>query len=82
MKSDMYTIIKETYHRHNGDNKEFQLVIGGVKIDNYRLFMSVQIRGGPETVTDNKMWSSIGKELNVPKRVTTTSYMLKRHYYS
>ncbi|KAI8093857.1 uncharacterized protein BX664DRAFT_330754 [Halteromyces radiatus] len=68
------------FHISKGTTLQAEPVLGGKKVDLYKLFQKVQEAGGFDQVTKNRTWKQIGDAFNFPPTCTNSAYILKGLY--
>ncbi|ORZ00889.1 ARID DNA-binding domain-containing protein [Syncephalastrum racemosum] len=68
------------FHVLKGTTLQAEPILGGKRLDLYRLFKFVVAAGGFEEVTRNRHWKHIGENFNFPPTCTNSAYILKGVY--
>ncbi|CAO3590736.1 unnamed protein product [Absidia cylindrospora] len=68
------------FHISKGTTLQTEPVLGGKKVDLYKLFKSVNESGGFDQVTKNRTWKQIGDAFDFPPTCTNSAYILKGLY--
>ncbi|KAI8064152.1 hypothetical protein BC940DRAFT_306279 [Gongronella butleri] len=68
------------FHLSKGTTLQAEPVLGGKKIDLYKLYCAVQQAGGFEIVTKKRSWKQLGDSFEFPPTCTNSAYILKGLY--
>ncbi|KAI8883487.1 hypothetical protein K501DRAFT_219198 [Backusella circina FSU 941] len=69
-----------TFHTRKGTTLRAEPVLGGKKIDLYKLYQAVVKGGGYSKITKKRAWKQIGNSFDLPSTCTNSAYILKGVY--
>ncbi|KAI8094989.1 uncharacterized protein B0P05DRAFT_524204 [Gilbertella persicaria] len=68
------------FHLEKGTTLQAEPVLGGRRLDLYKIFQVVASSGGFEEVTKNRGWKQVGDIFQFPSTCTNSAYILKGVY--
>ncbi|KAI8357827.1 ARID DNA-binding domain-containing protein [Choanephora cucurbitarum] len=68
------------FHLEKGTTLQAEPVLGGRRLDLYKIFQVVANSGGFEEVTKNRGWKQVGDIFQFPSTCTNSAYILKGVY--
>ncbi|CDH56889.1 hypothetical protein RO3G_07482 [Lichtheimia corymbifera JMRC:FSU:9682] len=68
------------FHASKGTTLQAEPILGGKKLDLYKIFQAVIDAGGFDQVTKSRCWKHVGDAFNFPSTCTNSAYILKGVY--
>ncbi|KAI7849798.1 hypothetical protein BDC45DRAFT_519638 [Circinella umbellata] len=68
------------FHARKGTTLQAEPILGGQKLDLFRIYKAVMDAGGFDQVTKKRSWKHIGDAFDFPKTCTNSAYILKGVY--
>ncbi|KAI8978097.1 hypothetical protein BDB01DRAFT_800803 [Pilobolus umbonatus] len=68
------------FHELKGTTLQAEPVLGGRRLDLYKIFQVVTAAGGFEEVTRNRGWKQVGDSFDFPSTCTNSAYIIKGVY--
>ncbi|KAJ3300363.1 hypothetical protein HK104_001326 [Borealophlyctis nickersoniae] len=70
----------DAFHRQQGTSLTKEPVLGGKKLDLFRIYKWVQEAGGYEKVTQERGWKKVTTPFDLPPTCTNSAYVVKQLY--